>query len=538
MPNPAAPASRHGRHVRRRDAADRQHQRARRQHRAHRLQHGRARASAGNSLSASAPAASSANASVGRGEAGAGEHPVRLGGADHAGVGVRHDDQPAADRGDLAHLRRRHHRAGADQRRSPKRGARRRMLSIGSRRVERHLDDRDAGRLQRRRRSPPPRSGARRAGSPPAGSGPARPQVGVVSSMRKLPDQRRGRARPASAASIARRRRRMRRSRAAYSAHSAARADQLHAAARRRGSAARTSWPISRPERYEAGLGLGQRADEPERAHAEQVVQQVRPARPSAPRRASKAAGSVRRRPRIMRPRMVWPRSARERLAGQVGREAGDAAAAQPHPFRVRAGQADAGAARRARSSTPATCVSSPRITSGMPAASRPTGRARCARRPPSNGTATSAARELGRAGGAGDVGRLAPALAAADHAAQQHASLAVREPVADQRRAAPSSKPPSRHRHDAARRRAAGRSIAPPASRRQARKLLVPQSMPIMQAAMAASFYHSATLPSAWRQIGLRQRWPMPAPFARRAPRRPRCRGPARAGSRTKPSS
>ena len=90
---------------------------------------------------------------------------------------------------------------------------------------------------------------------------------------------------------------------------------------------------------------------------------------------------------------------------------------------------------------------------------------------------------DLGRSGGAGDVGRFDPALTAADHAGEQHAAFARRQPGADL---------VSQHAGEAAAvesgmmprgRLAAAPGSRRPSPRRNARKLLVPQSTPIIGA-------------------------------------------------------
>jgi hypothetical protein len=72
--------------------------------------------------------------------------------------------------------------------------------------------------------------------------------------------------------------------------------------------------------------------------------------------------------------------------------------------------------ARRVAGTAPSSCVSSPRITSGVPAASRVDSPGTIAISPPSVSTSRATAVERRRAR---DVRRLAPALAAADHAAR-----------------------------------------------------------------------------------------------------------------------
>ena len=91
--------------------------RALRQHRQQRPQHRRARPPRPGTASAHRPRRrAAAKASAGVKQPGAASMPARLAAPHQRRVRMRRHHQPAAGRGDLAHLRRGHHRAGADQR--------------------------------------------------------------------------------------------------------------------------------------------------------------------------------------------------------------------------------------------------------------------------------------------------------------------------------------------------------------------------------------------------------------------------------------
>ena len=119
-------------------------------------------------------------------------------------------------------------------------------------------------------------------------------------------------------------------------------------------------------------------------------------------------------------------------LAGHLGGEAGDAPARQPCPFAVGAGQADQ------RRRLPQRRQQADELGL-LPAhhVRHATGVARGQARHQAAGGALERQRhhrggDLRRAGGAGQVGRLDPALPAADHAAEQDAALAGGQPGAD----------------------------------------------------------------------------------------------------------
>ena len=255
-------------------------------------------ASAGNSFSASAPAASIAKASVGVAKPGQANMRCRLRLAHDARVGVWGDDQPAAGRLDRLHLLGRHHRAGADQqprRRSASRA--RRMLSMGSRRVERHLDDADAGLDEARAHLHRLRRAGCRAGSPPAGSAPSQSRNVVIASQ-PPPPAGTGRAPPLPrrAPPPARRARRSRASRARTGCSAPIRctlAPSVVAAGARprapRGRSAGRTGTRRRPRRRSA-------PNSGSVAHAEQVVQQVRRDRRRGRRRGRTASASWARR--------------------------------------------------------------------------------------------------------------------------------------------------------------------------------------------------------------------------------------------------
>ena len=135
---------------------------------------------------------------------------------------------------------------------------------------------------------------------------------------------------------------------------------------------------------------------------------------------------------RIMPPQDRVAAQRAERLAGHVRGEADDPAAPRRAPISSGSPAGRPARCRPSRRSTPNTCVSSPRITSATPASSvadRPGTSFTCAQ---SNSISDQRRGDLRRAGGAGQVGRLLPALPAADHAGQQHVVLAGGEPGAD----------------------------------------------------------------------------------------------------------
>jgi hypothetical protein len=174
-----------------------------------------------------------------------------------------------------------------------------------------------------------------------------------------------------------------------------------------------------------------------------------RPSDPGCARRTDDAAG----RPRSWRGPTQWRRHDRpgpllvrrrhqpaedrmlaqdgEALAGHVGLKAGDPAALDAHPFRMGAGQADEPGGRARSPSAPRICTSSPRITSGTPSERQLRPGASQAWPGQSKSSGIRACRISGSPAGQADIGRLAPALPAADHAGQQHQPLDV-EPGAD----------------------------------------------------------------------------------------------------------
>ena len=89
-------------------------------------------------------------------------------------IEVRRDDQAAAGGMHVAHLRRRQHRAGADQRLRESAAASASMLSQRLRRIERHLDQAQAGLDQRVADRRPPRRAAMPRRMATSGSGRAR----------------------------------------------------------------------------------------------------------------------------------------------------------------------------------------------------------------------------------------------------------------------------------------------------------------------------------------------------------------------------
>ncbi len=105
--------------------------------------------SAGNSFSASAPAARAAKASVGVATPEC-RRGARLGGADDLKVGMRHDDEPAAGLLHRFHIGGGEHGAGADQRPVAEGLGQRADGDERLRRVQRHLDEREARIDQRR----------------------------------------------------------------------------------------------------------------------------------------------------------------------------------------------------------------------------------------------------------------------------------------------------------------------------------------------------------------------------------------------------
>ena len=201
------------------------------------------------------------------------------------------------------------------------------------------------------------------------------------------------------------------------------------------------SRPISKPDSQSSTSVRRELAHQRERARAERRRAQVRrwqSARHPASERIGQRSNAVRR--CILRRRRVAPAgrgccapSSTAYISPVMNvTKSSSRPAVDERPFAVRAGQHDERAWRVGPHARRAICVSSPRMTSGMPSASR-------VRTPGTIASARSArcdeaaARGRSSAGGHCHVGRLDPALAAADHAARK-SRRGIVVPIAEQR--------------------------------------------------------------------------------------------------------
>ena len=175
-------------------------------------------------------------------------------------------------------------------------------------------------------------------------------------------------------------------------------------------------------------IGRGDLAEQAGRAHAEEAVEQrAGPAR-LAPRRARRGQSSPLAVALLHQPPedRVVARGG-EDLAGHVGREGGDPAGLCRHPFGMRARQQEAAAV----DPEPRQRAEDLRLLAAHDVVHRrrcwSRGRRRCARPLPRKGTRASAAARSPMPAGGCDVGRLDPALAAADHARHQDGGFSRR---------------------------------------------------------------------------------------------------------------